>query len=84
MKATYLSENAMSRSHDDPDSCSIVTATSRSPRGEPVAFHLGHETSVDIVVITFVTTLATVSLGQLDAVVFELDLRCRQELRPRQ
>ena len=36
-----------------------------------VAFHVGHETTVDVVVVAFVPTLATISLGQLDAVVFD-------------
>ena len=72
MKATYLSENAMSRSHNDHDSRSIVTATSPfAERRTVLPSTVGHETSVDIVVMTFVTTLATVSLGQLDAVVFD-------------
>src|ERR1700716_2726970 len=36
-----------------------------------VAFHVGHETAVDVMVVAFVLPLATVSLGQLDAVVFD-------------
>ena len=35
-----------------------------------IAFHVGYKTAVDIVVVTSMPTLATVSLGQLDAVVF--------------
>src|SRR6185312_447063 len=42
-------------------------------RGETdlVAFHVGHEASVDIVMMAFVPTLPTVSLGQFDAVLFD-------------
>src|SRR6476646_7767325 len=36
-----------------------------------VAFHVGHETAVDVVVMAFVPTLAAVSLSQFDAVLFD-------------
>jgi hypothetical protein len=36
-----------------------------------IAFHVGHETAVDVVVMAFVPTLATVSLSQFDAVFFK-------------
>src|SRR6188474_1067269 len=36
-----------------------------------VAFHIRHETAVDVVMMAFVPTLATVSLGQFDAVLFD-------------
>ena len=42
-------------------------------RGETnlVAFHVGHEAAVDVVMMASVPTLATVSLGQFDAVLFD-------------
>ena len=42
-------------------------------RGETnlVAFDGGHETAVDIVMMAFVPTLATVSPGQFDAILFD-------------
>src|SRR6476660_10515114 len=36
-----------------------------------VSFHVGHETTVDVVVMAFVPTLTTASLGQFDAVLFD-------------
>src|SRR4026208_1853282 len=49
-----------------------------------VAFHVRHETAVDIVVVAFVPTLAAVSLSQFDAGSLRPDRRCRHGRHPRQ
>jgi hypothetical protein len=36
-----------------------------------VAFYVGHEAAVDVVMMASVSTLATVSLGEFDAVLFD-------------
>jgi hypothetical protein len=51
--------------------CKSCVDLSGSREANLVAFHVRHETAVDVVVVAFVPTLATVSLGQFDAVIFD-------------